>query len=101
MNNLSISDITERLVPATMLRRNFGAVSKKIEKLGSVVLTIKGKPAFKVEKIESAFKDTDAKTYLLSHAGGWKGTDLDDDKLWKEILKTERIKGSRKRHVKL
>lgn len=101
MNNLSVNDITERIVPATLLRRNFGLVGKKIEKLGYVVLTVKGKPAFKVEKIDRMVKKNEVKDYLLSHVGGWKGTDLDDDNLWKEILETERRAGTRKRHVRL
>ncbi len=100
MTNINFSDpteITERLVSATMLRRNFGAVSKKIASLGYVVLTIKGKPTFKVEKLPRTKKNI--KDVLSKFYGAWKGTVLDDDKLWHEILVEERIKGSRKKHI--
>ena len=97
INFNDIDKITERIVPATMLRRNFGAVSKKIASLGYVVLTIKGKPTFKVEKLRN--RNINIKEILAKSYGAWKGTDLDDDKLWHEILVEERIKGSRKNPV--
>lgn len=71
------------------LRRNFGAIKKQLPFVEFIV-TDRGKPIAKMSASPEIKQEMMEKTF-----GAWKGTELDDDALWKEALK----KKSRKRTV--
>lgn len=73
------------------LRRNFGAVKKKLP-YTDFTITDRGKPIGKLTASPEVRKEQMMKTF-----GAWKGTNLDDDDLWKEVLK----KKSRKKSITL
>lgn len=74
------------------LRRKFGEVEKELPFINRFIITKKGKP-FAILSADSSVK----KNLLKEMAGIWKGTDLDNDKLWKDVLKRK----SRKRSIVL
>ena len=98
MNHVDITDAKELekwVVPMTKARREFGKVVARVQKSGqTVVVTKGGKPVAKVGPVEKELaKKTENKRFkkgtfgaLLQFAGSWKGTYLDDDKFWEEIL---------------
>lgn len=71
------------------LRRNFGAIKKQLPFVEFIV-TDRGKPIAQVSAAPEVKQGMMEKTF-----GAWKGTELDDDTLWKEVLK----KKSRKRAI--
>ncbi|MBI4097030.1 MAG: hypothetical protein HY428_01300 [Candidatus Levybacteria bacterium] len=73
------------------LRRNFGSIKKKLPFVAFIV-TDRGKPIAQVSAAPEIKQEMMEKTF-----GAWKGTELDDDMLWKEVLE----KKSRKRAVSL
>lgn len=87
-----MNDIFKRIVSVTELRRNFGEVTAGLAEIESLILTRGGEP-FAILKAVPEEK----KKVLKKSAGGWKGTALDDDRLWKKVFKRK----SRKRAVDL
>lgn len=81
-NTISIND----------LRRNFGEIERALPFVSFFIITKKGKPF----AILSATPDL-KKELMKKTAGAFKGTKLDDDKLWKEVL----VKKSRKEEISL
>lgn len=74
------------------LRRNFGEIEKSLPLIDHFVVTKKGKPF----AILCATSDT-KRELMKKTAGVFKGTDLDNDRVWKDILK----KKSRKENIVL
>lgn len=79
----------KRIIPITELRRNFGEIAENLAKLDSLILTRGGKP-FAILK---ALPEEKAKL-LRKTAGSWKGTELDNDVLWKKVFKRKSRKAS-------
>lgn len=77
--------ITQRTIPIDDLRRKFGAI-KKASPYVTFTLTDRGKPIAELSATREIKKEMMMKT-----AGGLKGTDLDQDEVWKKVLqKTSR-----------
>ena len=92
MKTSIVTAITDKLIPINELRKRFGEIEKKLPTTDFFILTKKGKPF----AILSAHQDV--KRELMQRSfGGLKGTDLDNDEIWKEILK----KKSRKSRITL
>lgn len=71
------------------LRRKFGEVEKELYHVNKFIITKKGKP-FAVLSADPSVK----REMLLKLAGSLKGTELDNDKLWKDVLKRKSSKKS-------
>lgn len=82
---------TDKTIAISDLRRRFGEIEKALPHVNRFIITKKGKP-FAVLSADPSIK----RAKLLSFAGIWKNTDLDDDKLWKDVLKRK----SRKKAIK-
>lgn len=88
----SMMNIYKKIISITELRRNFGEITANLPEIDELILTKGGEP-FAVLKAAPEEK----KKLLKKTAGIWKNTELDSDKLWKEVLK----KTSRKRPINL
>lgn len=71
-----------KIIPVTDFIRNFGDFAQMLPRLDKLILTREGRPFAEVKA--TPFEKN--KKLLLSF-GKWKGTELDDDKLWKTVLK--------------
>lgn len=80
-----------QVISVDNLRRNFGAIKKKLPFV-EFIITDRGKPIAQVSAAPQMKQEMMKKTF-----GAWKGTELDDDALWKKVLK----KKSRKRAIRL
>ena len=78
-----------KIIPITDLRRNFGEITKDILSVGSYILTKGGRP-FAIMKATPELRRENLKKAM----GAWKGTDLDNDELWKEVFKRKSRKSS-------
>jgi hypothetical protein len=85
-------DLVSRIIPVTDLRRRFGEITEDLEMMGEIILTKDGRPFAILKAVP-----TEKRTKLLEFSGAWKGTELDDSKLWTEIL----TRKSRKNPVKI
>lgn len=72
----------DKIIAINDLRRKFGEIEKELPYVNRFIITKKGKP-FAILSADPAIK----RKRLLEMAGIWKNTDLDDDKLWKDVLK--------------
>ena len=85
-------EIKRSLVPSTQVRRNWKDIAARVIKTGkSVVVTKGGKPLVQVGPIgvTSVKKNQISRGIpkeILKYAGSWKGTYLDSDEFWDEIL---------------
>jgi len=70
-----------RIVPITDLRRNFGALTADLPLINKIILTKDGRP-FAILRAA----DDEKKRLMRDCAGVFKGTILDNDKVWKEVL---------------
>ncbi|OGD86798.1 hypothetical protein A2164_03410 [Candidatus Curtissbacteria bacterium RBG_13_35_7] len=82
---------TDRFIAISELRRRFGEIEKALPYVNRFIITKKGKP-FAILSADPALK----KNKLLEMVGIWKNTELDDDKLWKDVSKHK----SRKKIIK-
>lgn len=71
-----------KIIPVTDFVRNFGEESLNILMYESFILTKGGKPFMNVTAAPELRRE-----YLKLAMGAWKNTKLDDDGLWKDILK--------------
>lgn len=76
--NTSLSNI----ISITDLRRNFGEITANLDKIDEIILTKGGEP-FAILKSAPEIK----RKIIKKAAGVWKGTSLDNDKIWREVLK--------------
>lgn len=84
--------ISEKIIPVTEMRRNFGAITANLSKYKKIILTRGGRPFAVLRPVDSGGKKN-----LLKTAGAWRGTELDNDALWRKALK----KKSRRKAVSL
>lgn len=82
----------EKIIPISDLRRRFGVIERQLPFTDHFLITKKGRP-FAVLSAAPHVK----RQLMKSTAGSLKGTALDNDKIWKEILR----KKSRKEEVKI
>jgi antitoxin (DNA-binding transcriptional repressor) of toxin-antitoxin stability system len=80
-----------QIISADDLRRNFGEVKKKLPYV-EFIITDRGKQIALLSATPEMKRER-----LLKFAGAWKGTDLDNDDLWKDVLKRK----SRKTDISL
>ena len=73
------------------LRRNFGELKKLLPSVEFIV-TDRGKPIAMLSSTREMKREL-----MRSTAGAWKGTELDDDELWNDVLR----KHSRKKDINL
>ena len=71
-----------KIIPVTDFVRNFGEESLNILDYESFILTKGGRPFMNVTAAPTLRREM-----LKKSAGGWAGTDLDDDNLWKEVFR--------------
>lgn len=74
--------IVDKTIAISDLRRKFGEIEKALPYVDHFVLTKKGKPLALLKAVPLIKKELMKKT-----AGAFKGTNLDSDELWKEVLK--------------
>ena len=80
------------IIPITNLRRNFGEITAKLPYIDELILTKGGEPFATMRATPNTKKKA-----LLASLGGWKQTELDNDRVWKDVLK----KKSRKAQIDL
>ena len=80
------------IIPITELRRNFGAISKRLSEVDQLILTKGGEPFAVLKAVP-----TEKRKIMKKVAGVWKGTELDDDTIWNDI----QTRVSRKKLVSL
>ena len=88
---MKLANSNDRIISINDLRRRFGEIEKELLYVNRFIITKKGKP-FAILSADPEIK----RKRLLEMAGIWKNTDLDDDKLWKEVLKRK----SRRKTIK-
>lgn len=74
--------LATKIIPITDFRRNFGENTDDILSVESYILTKGGRP-FAVVKAAPELRRENLKMAM----GAWKNTDLDNDDLWKDVLK--------------
>ena len=74
--------LATKIIPITDFRRNFGENTDDILSVESYILTKGGRP-FAVVKAAPELRRENLKMAI----GAWKNTDLDNDDLWKDVLK--------------
>jgi hypothetical protein len=79
-------------IPISEMRKRFGEIEAALPYLDYILITKKGKPFAKISATDEAKKEL-----LKKSAGSLKGTDLDNDAIWKDVL----TKKSRKSRVRL
>ena len=86
---MNLSTGTVKTIAINDLRRKFGEVEKELPYVAKFIITKKGKP-FAVLSVDPDIK----REMLKKSAGAFKGTELDNDDLWKDILKRKSRKKS-------
>lgn len=86
------SSASENTISINELRRNFGEIEKALPFIDHFIVTKKGRPFAMLSATPSVKRELMKKT-----AGVLKGTRLDDDAIWREVLK----KKSRKVDISL
>ena len=81
-----------KIIPVTELRRNFGEITRSLPSIDEIILTKGGEP-FAILKAAPEIKRKE----LRKSAGAFKGTELDNDEIWKKVLKRK----SRKEKITL
>jgi len=84
--------VSDKTISINDLRRKFGEIEKKLPFLDYLVITKKGKPF----AVLSATLET-KRDVMKETAGAFKGSKLEADDIWKEVLK----KKSRKEDITL
>ena len=91
---------TDKMIPITYARRNLGEILKRLTREGELYLMRGSKIAAKLS-LPQVNRDDHRKKTIDKVFGAWKGTDLDNDELWEEILVKQRRSGTRKRRIRL
>ena len=81
-----------KIIPISDFIRKFGEYTAILPKIDKLILTREGRPFAEIKATAS-----EKNKKLLSMAGMWKDTELDDDKLWKKVL----TRKSRKKIIKI
>ena len=72
------------IISITDLRRNFGEITANLDKIEEIILTKGGEP-FAILKSAPELK----RRMMKKTAGAWKGTTLDNEKIWGEVFKAK------------
>ena len=83
------TSITDKTIHISALRKRFGEIEKKLPYVDYFVLTKKGKPFAILHAAPGVKRELMRKAF-----GAWKNTDLDNDALWKDVLKRKSRKTS-------
>ena len=75
-------------IPISELRRRFGEIERELPYLDHIILTKKGKPLARLSAAPEVKKKLREKT-----AGAWKKTSLDDDAVWRDVMKRRSRRG--------
>ena len=78
-----------KTIPINDLRRKFGEIEKELPFVNKFIITKKGKPFAVLSADPSVKRET-----LRSMAGALKGSGLDNNGLWRDILKRKSRKKS-------
>lgn len=70
-----------KIIPITDFIRKFGEYTSLLPKVNKLILTRDGRPFAEIKATPS-----EKNRKLLSFAGIWKGSELDNDKIWKKVL---------------
>ena len=89
---MKVTSVAENSVSINDLRRNFGEIEKTLPFVSHFIITKKGRPFAVLSATPAVKRDLMKKT-----AGAFKRSKLDNDALWKEVLK----KKSRKQNISL
>jgi hypothetical protein len=89
---MKIASSTDNIIAISDLRRKFGDIEQALPFVDHFILTKKGVPFAILSATPSIKKDLMKKT-----AGAFKGTMLENDAIWKDVLK----KKSRKENISL
>jgi hypothetical protein len=81
----------ERTISIDDLRRNFGEIKKSLPRI-TFIITDRGNPIGRLTATREI-----KKTLMKSTIGAFKGTELDNDELWNDVLR----KHSRKEDITL
>lgn len=84
--------MNNKIIPVSDFIRKFGDYADMLPGLDKIILTRGGRP---FATIKATPEEKNRK--LLSFFGLWKGTKLDSDKFWSEVLKRK----NRRRQTKL
>lgn len=87
MRTLPLSN--DKTISINDLRRKFGDIEKSLPFLDRIVVTKKGKPFAILSATPAAKRDLMKET-----AGVFKGTELEKDDIWKEVLKKKSHKAN-------
>lgn len=71
-----------KIIPVTDFLRNFGVYAEMLPRISKLILTREGRPFAEVKA-----SPQEKNKLLLKAAGMWKGTELDNDRLWQEVAK--------------
>lgn len=74
--------LSNKIISVTELRRNFGAITKDLPRMDSLILTRGGKPFATLKAVPE-----EKMRILKKAAGAWKNTKLDSDIFWEKVLK--------------
>lgn len=80
------------LIPISQMRKKFGEIEAILPYVDQITITKKGKPL----AIITAAPEI-KRAMIKKYAGSLKGSELDNDKIWKKIFKRK----SRKKPIKL
>jgi hypothetical protein len=83
-----MNGLTSKIIPITDLRRKFGEITANLASIDYLILTKGGSP-FAI--LKSAPEEKRKK--MMKLAGCFKGTELEGDKIWKEVFKRKSRKG--------
>ena len=85
---ISTDDIQEKVLPITYVRNNLGKIISSLDNNDSILVSKGSKIVAEIKpkkrKAKTKYMTTGEK--LMRFGGMWKGTPLDDDKLWDSIL---------------
>ena len=92
-----------RMITVTEARRNFGKLIRETLSKGDFILIKGGKPVAKLVSLGKKIpgKDLTAWDKLKDSYGAWADSDLDNNKLWNDILVKGRKLGTKKKRIKL
>lgn len=79
---MKVLSVSENTISINDLRRNFGEIEKTLPFVDHFIVTKKGRPFAMLSATPTVKKELMKKT-----AGAFRGTELDRDHVWTEVLK--------------
>ncbi len=90
----------DKMISVTEARRNLGDLLDRLPVEKEFFLMRGNRIAAKLVLSEEAIRER-RRRIVDEVFGAWKGTDLDSDELWDDILHKKRIAGTKKKRVRL